>query len=80
MKKIIYIFVFIIPFSAFAINQQEANAISEIIECKNTINDKAAKGTKKYKLMQKLFIPSLRRLIEFITLKIITGLKAFNSK
>ena len=40
MKKIIYIFVFIIPFSAFAINQQEANAISEIIECKNTINDK----------------------------------------
>ena len=40
MKKIIYIFVFIIPFSAFAINQQEANAISEIIECKNIINDK----------------------------------------
>ena len=39
MKKIIYIFLLLIPLSAFAINQKEANVISEIIECKNIIND-----------------------------------------
>ncbi len=40
MKKIIYIFLLLIPLSTFAINQKEANVISEIIECKNIINDK----------------------------------------
>ena len=34
MKKIIYIFLLLIPLSTFAINQKEANVISKIIECK----------------------------------------------
>ena len=40
MKKTLYIFLLLIPFSAFAITQKEASVISEIIECKNIISDK----------------------------------------
>ena len=40
MKKTLYIFLLLIPFSAFAITQKEASVISEIIECKNVISDK----------------------------------------
>ena len=39
MKKFIYTILLIIPLSAFAINQKEANVISDIIECKNIDND-----------------------------------------
>ena len=39
MKKFIYTILLIIPLSALAINQKEANVISDIIECKNIDND-----------------------------------------
>ena len=39
MKKFIYTILLIIPLSALAINQKEANVISDIIECKNIVND-----------------------------------------
>lgn len=40
MKKILTIILVILPFSAFSINQEEASAISSIIQCKNIIDKK----------------------------------------
>ena len=39
MKKFISTILLIIPLSALAINQKEANVISDIIECQNIDND-----------------------------------------
>ena len=40
MKKILTITLVILPFSAFSINQEEASAISSIIQCKNYRQEK----------------------------------------
>ena len=40
MNKFIYTILLIIPLSALAINQKEANVIADIIKCKNINNDR----------------------------------------